>query len=49
MLLLLEVRTLGHRGIMDQGGGPLFLKKKKTYFHASFIIQKIAVTESLAS
>ena len=35
--------------IMDQGGGPLLLKKKKAYFPASFIIQKIAVTESLAS
>ena len=49
MLLLLEVKTLGHGEIMDQGGGPLLLKKKKAYFPASFIIQKIAVTESLAS
>ena len=32
MLLLLEVKTLGHGEIMDQGGGPLLLKKKKSIF-----------------
>ena len=31
MLLLLEVKTLGHGEIMDQGGGPLLLKKKSIF------------------